>query len=78
MLNNMKKCYEYFMCKKIACSSYTKLVNKCWEDNGSLCGNHGVEDFNLLQKTVHNKIEACKFCDYYNLVNEATIHLPNQ
>jgi hypothetical protein len=54
---------------------YENSGYKCWEDEGSLCGKHGVEDFNLLQATVKNKIEACKFCVYYNLVNQISNHL---
>ncbi|MFK5891644.1 MAG: hypothetical protein QM504_00305 [Pseudomonadota bacterium] len=73
----MKECYNYFSCNKIECSSYNHPGSKCWEDESSLCGTHGVEDFNLLQQTVKNKIEACKFCAYYNLVNQATQHISN-
>jgi len=54
---------------------YKNSNYKCWEDKNSLCGKHGVYDFNLLQETVENKLEACKFCVYYLFMSKTiTLH----
>ena len=60
MLIDMKKCYEYFACKKIECVMFTIQDDKpCWDIIETLYCFPGV---NVIDKT--DEKGNCEFCLY--------------
>ena len=48
-------CYDLLLCNKPACPCYGRESVKCWEEAGTLCGEH-------VDEKIDDKLEACPKC----------------
>ncbi len=51
-------CNDVKNCNKPDCPAYNQQDRQCWKISGTFCRNE-------IQGTFHNKIEACRKCNYY-------------
>lgn len=61
-------CYEYFKCKEFDCIRRKNLTINCWDIDHVLCKSHS-KGFEVIKKQLGSKLEACKFCIYYQSHN---------
>jgi chemotaxis signal transduction protein len=54
----MQKCWEVKQCGKEECPACGNSDNRCWMISGTFCRNE-------IQGSFHEKIEACRKCDFY-------------
>lgn len=54
----MQKCWEIKQCGKEECPGYGNSDNRCWMISGTFCRDE-------IQGSFHEKIEACRNCDFY-------------
>ena len=56
--SQMEKCWEIKNCKKTECPAYESSDLRCWMTSGTFCRDE-------IQGSFHEKIEACRKCNYY-------------
>lgn len=56
--SNMGKCWESKKCGKEECPAYGSKDLRCWMISGTFCRDE-------IQGSFHEKIEACRQCDFY-------------
>jgi len=57
------KCWEAKNCNKRNCPAYENQDLRCWIISGTFCRDE-------IQGSFHDKIDACRKCDFYRLANE--------
>lgn len=55
---SMKRCWVETQCGKEECPGYENPEHRCWMIAGTLCQDE-------IQGSYHEKIEACRQCDFY-------------
>lgn len=55
---HMEKCWESKECGKKECPGYGNRDLRCWNISGTFCRDE-------IQGSFHQKIEACRHCDFY-------------
>ena len=61
--SHMDKCWETKNCNKKDCPGYENKDLRCWIISGTFCRDE-------IQGSYHEKIEACRKCDFYRSANE--------
>lgn len=61
--SHMEKCWEIKNCGKKECPAYKSRELRCWIISGTFCRDE-------IQGSYHEKIEACRRCDFYRSANE--------
>jgi chemotaxis signal transduction protein len=61
--SRMGKCWEAKNCNKMDCPAYENRDLRCWIISGTFCHDE-------LQGSFHEKIDACRECDFYRLSNK--------
>jgi hypothetical protein len=62
----MEKCYEYLGCSKTNCVMYGCKDNvACWDVEGTLCNNPGMEVLATSNK------DKCRYCIYYEAMKDS-------
>jgi len=61
--SHMEKCWEIKNCGKIECPAYKNRELRCWIISGTFCRDE-------IQGSYHEKIEACRKCDFFRSANE--------
>lgn len=56
--SNMQRCWTVKKCGKQECPAHGNNDHRCWMISGTFCRNE-------IQGTFHEKIEACRKCDFY-------------
>lgn len=56
--SHMAKCWEIKQCGKKGCPAYGNRDRRCWMISGTFCRDE-------IQGSFHEKIEACRKCDFY-------------
>lgn len=59
----MGKCWKAKNCGEKDCPAYENRDLRCWAISGTFCCDE-------VEGTFHEKIEACRKCDFYRLANE--------
>jgi chemotaxis signal transduction protein len=61
--SHMEKCWETKNCNKKDCPAYKNMDLRCWIISGTFCRDE-------VQGSYHEKIEACRKCEFYRSANE--------
>ena len=61
--SHMEKCWETKNCNKKECPAYRSLDLRCWIISGTFCRDE-------VQGSYHEKIGACRKCEFYRSANE--------
>ena len=61
--SHMDKCWETKNCNKKDCPGYENKDLRCWIISGTFCRDE-------IQGSYHEKIEACRKCEFYRSANE--------
>jgi chemotaxis signal transduction protein len=61
--SHMAKCWKAKNCNKKDCPAYENKDLRCWMHSGTFCRDE-------IQGSYHEKIEACRKCDFYKSENE--------
>ncbi len=62
LASSMNKCWEIKKCRKEECPAYGSKDLRCWVISGTLCRDE-------IQGSYHEKIEACRQCDFYQVAH---------
>ena len=57
------KCWKDKNCNKKSCPAYESQDLRCWSISGTFCRDE-------IQGSFHEKIDACRKCDFYRFANE--------
>lgn len=60
---NLDTCWQIKQCGKEDCPAYGSTDHRCWMISGTFCRNE-------IQGSYHEKIEACRQCDFYASMQE--------
>lgn len=60
---DMAKCWDTKKCEKQECPAYGSRDFRCWMISGTFCRNE-------IQGSFHEKMEACRKCDFYQAAQE--------
>ena len=60
---NLKTCWQEKNCGKPECPAYGSRDHRCWMISGTYCRNE-------IQGSFHEKIEACRKCNFYQSMQE--------
>ena len=61
--SHMRKCWEVKKCNKMQCPAFENSDLRCWMHSGTFCRDE-------IQGSYHEKIEACRKCDFYGSENK--------
>jgi chemotaxis signal transduction protein len=61
--SHMGKCWEVKNCNKKDCPAYENKDLRCWIISGTFCRDE-------IQGSYHEKIEACRKCEFYRSTND--------
>jgi chemotaxis signal transduction protein len=61
--SHMEKCWEVKNCNKKDCPGYENRDLRCWIISGTFCRDE-------IQGSYHEKIEACRKCEFYRSANK--------
>ena len=61
--SHMNKCWIVKNCNKSQCPAYENRDLRCWMHSGTFCRDE-------IQGSFHEKIEACRKCDFYRSENK--------